>query len=249
MMSAAPTPNHDPNASRGSSAKANPTPLDVIFILFASVALVVLILSFSAVRGAQPFQNIPDWLVGAVSSVWNRLFIGAGAVGSLGLRKWIDRSPAPNYLIWISGLTAGLLVAVLFSVAIIIPPPAAVLNANIDEPKSGQTVSRRTFLCKGRATGIGPETHLWLAVEVNNRIWPKEREIHVLADGSWENTVYEDGATDKFSVSLLSADTEGEKQINQWIESGRKTGQYAQLVGIPGAERIARVDGLKLKPN
>ena len=39
--------------------KTNPTPMDVIFILFASVALVVLILSFSPVRGAEPFQKHP----------------------------------------------------------------------------------------------------------------------------------------------------------------------------------------------
>jgi hypothetical protein len=88
-----------------------------------------------------------------------------------------------------------------------------------------------------------------LAVEVNNHIWPKEREIHVLADGTWQNTVYEDGATDRFAISLLSANSEAEKQIDQWIEAGKKTGQYGELLGIPGTERIARVDGLRLKPN
>src|SRR6202044_1886559 len=52
-------PGLDPNANRRSPARNNPPPLDAIFILFASVALVVLILSFSPVRGAQPFQNLP----------------------------------------------------------------------------------------------------------------------------------------------------------------------------------------------
>jgi len=242
---------HAPNlgASPQSSRSNNPTPLDVIFILFASVALVVLVLSFSSVRGAQPFQNLPDWLVGAVSSVWNRLFLGVGALGSLGLRKWLDRNPGPNYLIWIPVLTAGLLAATLFSVALVIPSPASVVTGSITEPKPGQIVSRRTFVCKGKANGLGPQTHLWLAVEGNNHVWPKEREVHVSADGTWENMVYEDGATDKFSVSLLSASPEAEKQINQWIEDGKKTGQYKELSGIPGTERISRIDGVRLKPN
>ena len=242
-----PTP--DSEAARQSPSRNNPTPLDVIFILFASVVLVVLVLSLSPVRGAQPFQNLPDWFVAAVSNVWNRLFLGAGALGSLGLRKWLDRSPAPNYLLWISALTAGLLVATLFSVALIIPPPATVVTGRIAEPKPGQIVTRRTFVCKGKAYGVGAQTHLWLAVEANNHVWPKEREVHVSADGTWENAVYEDGATDKFSVSLLSASPDAEKTINQWIEDGQKTGQYKELGGIPGTERIYRVDGLRLKPN
>ena len=194
------SPSPEPNADQRSSTRTNPTPLDAIFILFASVALTVLILSFSAVRGAQPFQNIPGWLVSAVSNFWNRLFVGAGTLGTLGLRRWFDRSPAPNYLIWIPVFTVGLLAAVLFSAALVIPPPASMLNASIEEPRPAETVTRRTFVCKGRATGVGPETHLWLAVEVNNHIWPKEREIHVLADGTWQNTVYEDGATDRLSL-------------------------------------------------
>jgi hypothetical protein len=237
----------DPSAPAQVKTKANATPLDVIFILFASVALVVLILSFSPVRGFQPFQNIPAWLVKAVSNFWNRMFVGAGALGSLALRKWLDRSPAPNYLVWISVFTVGLLGAVLFSATLVIPLPPTILTATIDEPKKEQAVTRRTFVCKGHATGIGPNTHLWLAVEVSNRVWPKERELHVLADGSWESTVYEDGATDKFSLAIYDANEEGEKFINDWIEAGKRTGEYKQLLGIPGTERVARVDVVRLK--
>ena len=93
-----------------------------------------------------------------------------------------------------------------------------------------------------------PNTHLWLVVEVNNGVWPKEGELHVLADGSWESTVYEDGATDKFSLAIYSANPQGEKFINDWIEGGKRTGEYKELPGIPGTERIARVDDLRLKP-
>jgi hypothetical protein len=124
-----------------------------------------------------------------------------------------------------------------------------VLSASIEEPHPGQTVTRRTFICRGKAIGLSPGTHLWLAIEVNNHIWPKEREVRVLADGTWENTIYEDGATDKFSISLLSANPAAQTMITQWIQAGEKTGQYGEMVGIPGTERIARIDGLRLKPN
>ena len=237
----------NPTAPAQGTTKANPTPLDVIFILFASVALVVLILSFSPIRGSQPFQNIPDWLVKAVSNFWNRLFVGTGALGSLALRKWLDRSPTPNYLIWISVFTVGLFGAVVYSATKIIPPPATILRATIDEPKTGQTVTRRTFICRGHATGVGPNAHLWLIVEVNDRVWPKESELQVLADGSWESTVYEDGASDKFSLAIYKADAEGETSISNWIEAGKRTGQYKHLRGIPGTQRLFRVDDLRLK--
>lgn len=242
-----PSAHPDPMAPPPVRTKPNPTPLDVTFILFASIALVVLILSFAPVRGAQPFQNIPGWLVGAVSSFWNRLFVGAGALGSLALRKWIDRSPAPNYLVWISVFTVGLLAAVLFSAALVIPPPPIILTVAIDEPKKGEIIPR-TFTCKGRASGVGRDTHLWLAVEVNNRVWPRDGEVHVRADESWENTVFEDGATDKFSLAVYTANAAGSKFVSDWLEAGKRTGEYKELVGIPGAERVARVDDLRLKP-
>jgi hypothetical protein len=248
-MSAAPVgaSGHDPNVHRPATTRNNPTPLDVIFILFASVALVFFILSFSVVQGAEFFQNA-QWLIHAVSNVWSRLSIGAGTLASLGLRRWLDRSPAPNYFVWIPVFTGSMLVAILFTISRTIPPPPAVLKATIDEPKAGQTVTRRTFICKGTARGVGPQTHLWLAIEANNHIWPKESEVRV-SDGTWENTVYEDGATDRFSISLFSANDAAERQITQWIEAGKRTGQYTELVGIPGTVRLARIDNLKLKAN
>jgi len=223
--------------------------MDVIFILFASVALVVLILSFSPVREAEPFHNIPDWLVKAVSNFWNRLFVGVGALGSLALRKWIDRVPAPNYLVWISVFTVGLLGVVLSNATLAIPPHATILTATINEPGTKQTVTRRTFVCKGHATGVTVNTHLWLVVEAKHHYWPKEQELHVLEDGSWESTVYEDGATDKFDLAIYSANPEGEKFINDWIEAGKRAGEYKELRGLPpGTKRVARVDDLRLKP-
>jgi len=91
-----------------------------------------------------------------------------------------------------------------------------------------------------------PNTHLWLVVEVKGRRWPKERELNVRPDGTWESTVYEDGANDSFSLAVYSANPEGEEFIKQWIDAGTRSGEYLDIVAIPGTERLARVDDLQL---
>jgi hypothetical protein len=66
--------------------------------------------------------------------------------------------------------------------------------------------------------------------------------------GIWESTVYEDGATDKFSLSLYAVNAEEEKKIVQWLEDGENTGKYQELSGILG-DRLDRVEDLRLKRN
>jgi hypothetical protein len=89
--------------------------------------------------------------------------------------------------------------------------------------------------------------HLWLAVEASGFIWPKEIEVHVDKDSRWIATVFEDGAINKFSVALLIANPEANKTIQEWLEEGRSKGEYTEMKGIPGTERIARIDGLRLR--
>jgi len=122
-------------------------------------------------------------------------------------------------------------------------------EATIDEPRKEQEVTRNTFIAKGHATGVLPNTHLWLVIEADDHVWPKERELHVLPDGSWESTVYEDGRTKRFALAVYSADPQAEKFINDWLEDGKRTeGKYKAIGGIPGTERLARVDDLRPKP-
>jgi hypothetical protein len=118
-------------------------------------------------------------------------------------------------------------------------------NATIEEPYPKQTVGR-TIRCSGSATGIQPTMHLWLAIEANHFIWPKEVEVRVDRENRWKAIIFEDGAIKRFSVALLVTGPEGDKVIQDWLEDGRRKGEYAEMKGIPGAERIARVDGLRL---
>ncbi|MCG6538151.1 MAG: hypothetical protein L7F78_26415 [Syntrophales bacterium LBB04] len=62
----------------------------------------------------------------------------------------------------------------------------------------------------------------------------------------WSATIFEDGASKEFSVTLLIANSEANKVIRAWLEKGRRNGRYAVMKGISGTERLARADGLRL---
>ena len=71
--------------------------------------------------------------------------------------------------------------------------------------------------------------------------------MQVLADGTWKKTVFEDGATDRFSLALLLADSTADLKIREWLKAGQTSGKYTVLQGeIPGTTRLSRIDGLKL---
>jgi hypothetical protein len=123
-------------------------------------------------------------------------------------------------------------------------------NATISQPNKNDIVER-TILCSGTATGVQSNMHLWLAVETGEtgkvRIWPKEGEVLRDNVNRWSGTIFEDGATKKFSISLFIADPEGDKIIRDWLQAGRVNGEYTSLKGIAGTVRLARVGGLRLK--
>ena len=88
----------------------------------------------------------------------------------------------------------------------------------------------RAFRCAGSASDVGANVHLWLAIEVNGLIWPKEGQILPDESGSWTATVFEDGATDIFCLSLLAADRRGHKKIEAWLNSGKDPGRTESLL-------------------
>ena len=121
------------------------------------------------------------------------------------------------------------------------------VTGSISEPQPSATVPK-TFMCSGVVTGMQPGLSLWLAVEVGGLVWPKESKVAPDQDNKWSATVFEDGATETFAIALFVADSKVDRRIGKWLEAGRSTGNYSELKGIPGARRIARVDGLRLKP-
>jgi hypothetical protein len=121
------------------------------------------------------------------------------------------------------------------------------VTGSINDPQPNETV-RRTFKCSGVVSGINAGLCLWLAVEVGDLVWPKESKVAPDPHNNWSATVFEDGATETFAVALFAADSKADRGIGKWLEAGRSTGNYSELRGIPGARRLARVDGLSLNP-
>ena len=115
------------------------------------------------------------------------------------------------------------------------------------EPRPNDVVGR-TIQCSGVVTGLQPGLSLWLAVEAGEFLWPKESRVLPDAANRWSVPVFEDGMTDEFAVGLYVTDADADRRIRDWLEAGRRTGQYTELRGIPGARRLARVDGLRLSP-
>jgi hypothetical protein len=106
----------------------------------------------------------------------------------------------------------------------------------------------RTIQCSGVVTGLQPGLSLWLAVEAGDFLWPKEGRVLPDAANRWSVPVFEDGMTDEFAVSLYVTDANADGRIRAWLDAGQRTGQFTELRGIPGARRLARVDGLRLSP-
>ena len=116
---------------------------------------------------------------------------------------------------------------------------------SITEPQLDQTVGR-TIRCSGVVTGLQPGLSLWLAVEARGLLWPKESKVVPDDTNKWSVPIFEDGVAEQFAVSLFVADANADRRIREWLEAGRRTGTYTELKGIPGARRLARVDGLRL---
>jgi|HubBroStandDraft_5_1064220.scaffolds.fasta_scaffold249981_1 hypothetical protein len=117
------------------------------------------------------------------------------------------------------------------------------VTGSIEAPAPNARVSK-TLSCNGVVTGLQTGLDLWLAVEKEDRIWPKESRPNPGPDNKWAVTLFEDGAADPFSIALYVTDYSASKHIKTWLNNGAATGSYPELKCMPGARRLARVDGL-----
>ena len=119
-------------------------------------------------------------------------------------------------------------------------------KGEINQPTSGQIVDD-VISCSGWGECIGSKLHLWLAVEIKGCIWPKEGEIFVNNDGSWSKKIYEEGATDSFSLSLYVANKKAHRKIRTWLDKNAPNNNYSELQRPPGLMRLDRVGDLLRK--
>jgi len=101
------------------------------------------------------------------------------------------------------------------------PPPILQPAGKIESPKSGDPVSR-SFEVKGTLSGIPPDHHVWLAVQIGNLLWPKDPEIPS-QNQYWTQKVAEGGSPPggKFSLVLFMVDAAGNKEIEKWFSDGQ----------------------------
>jgi hypothetical protein len=128
-----------------------------------------------------------------------------------------------------------------------IPSSLDWVEGNIQRPKSGSLVKSK-ISCSGKVEDWGEGHHLWLAVESEDgHIWPKEGEIRVAKNGSWKMTVFEDGRTPRFSLSLFVADQKANKKIVDWLKKGKASGKYKKMRILVNTRRLDRIEGLHRK--
>jgi hypothetical protein len=118
-------------------------------------------------------------------------------------------------------------------------------NGTISQPRDRATVNA-TFDASGTANNVGKGVYLWLAVEINGRIWPKDGRVTVDRNGQWNQSVFEDGHPDQFALSLWAANSDANVQLRAWLVRGQQTGVYPELLPLPGMKRLARVQGLRV---
>lgn len=102
-----------------------------------------------------------------------------------------------------------------------------------------------TFVCRvGDVTGLRSGMHLWLATQPEDGfLWPKSE----MKEGSdnWTGTVHE--RAPKFSVVLLVADDEGQRELKSYLHRARLSNIYGRTQWFSGTDIVAKINGLQLK--
>ncbi len=137
-------------------------------------------------------------------------------------------------------------------VAIIIGLVVVVFNWNIPQgriisPQDGDSVSR-AFTVEGTTRDIPRDKHLWVVVQVSNRLFPKEPEIPRV-DRHWNQDIFEGGNPPggKFSIILMMVDSRGNDEIEAWLDKVRRNESAPGLTKITGSSKLDAVT-LTLSP-
>ncbi|HXT64464.1 MAG TPA: hypothetical protein VN696_15605 [Pyrinomonadaceae bacterium] len=118
-------------------------------------------------------------------------------------------------------------------------------NGTIIQPRESAVVNA-TFNASGTADHVGQGVYLWLAVEIDGRIWPKEAHVTVDQNGQWNQSVFEDGHPDQFELSLWAANADANDRLRAWLINGQQTGVYPELRPFSGMKRLWRVEKLRI---
>ncbi len=157
----------------------------------------------------------------------------------------------------VGGIVAALVGAVVTGLFAIrtkqIPEPPAPVRpsqskAVIQQPKSSETVGR-TFVVSGDLGEMPEGYHVWLGIEIGALLWPKEPEIPI-GDRHFSVKIVEGGNPPggRFSLTLFQVSSEGQKRIADWVDTGRRTGDWPGLDprDLNGFSQLDHADDLRL---
>jgi hypothetical protein len=119
-----------------------------------------------------------------------------------------------------------------------VPQPAAPTSDDptITSVKASAEVKEKITV-GGRVSQWQREWHLWVAVEKEDLIWPKDPEVPVTGPHSpWKVAVYEEGTPpdSELTLVLYLVEDEGHQRIRDWLSIGNATGTFPGLRKIPG---------------
>lgn len=121
--------------------------------------------------------------------------------------------------------------------------PPRMTRGRISSPMDGERVasSPSGFTAGGTISEVPRGRHAWLAVEVNNLLFPKEPEIR---DRNWTVEVFEQA--DRFSLVLLMVDPRQHRKIEEWFRRGERGGGFPGLA-LPGSVRLDVASDVRLR--
>jgi hypothetical protein len=137
----------------------------------------------------------------------------------------------PAWIIAITGLAAfvagyGLRSAVQNSA--LATPPCVLPSGSgaaicLDTPTTGEQVGRY-FTVAGKLANVAADSHVWVATEVGNLVFPKAPEVPI---GAAFNVMVVEGGNPpggKFSIVVLLVSNEGERVIHAWLSKPGQPG-------------------------
>lgn len=119
-------------------------------------------------------------------------------------------------------------------------------SGEIRAPKDAQEVSS-SLVVEGELSPIPPAHHVWLALETEGLLFPREPEIPARA-GHFELEIEpEEAPGEPFSLVLMLVGAKGQRAIEYWLLQGALGEGYPGFERVPGATRLAAVNGLVLR--
>jgi hypothetical protein len=126
------------------------------------------------------------------------------------------------------------------------PLPIEAARGTIDAPVRHQTLPEH-FVASGTAEKIGKHVYLWLTLDINDWIWPKNGRVY-LDGGRWEQRVHDPTAAE-YGLTLWAVTAEADRRLRHWLKEGTLRRSFPGLPPLTGMSELAHVSHLRRAEN